>query len=58
MPDLAPIEPLAKPELELDPAPDEESTVGTGSILAIGCSLVVLLILFIGIALFISRQID
>ena len=58
MPDLDPVEPPANPELDLDPTPDEESTVGTGSILAIGCSLVVLLILFVGIALFISRQVN
>jgi hypothetical protein len=56
MPDLDPIEPPANPELELDPEPDQESTVGTGSILAIGCSVIVLLILIFGIALFISRQ--
>jgi len=58
VPDLDPIEPPANPELELDPYPDDESTVGTGSVLAIGCSIIVLLILFVGIALFISRQID
>lgn len=57
MPDLDPVEPPAIPELELDPD-DEESTVGTGSVLAIGCSLVVLLILFLGIALFVSRQVN
>ncbi len=55
MPDLDPIAPPANPELELDPTPDE-STVGTGSFLAIGCSVIVLLILLIGIALFVSRQ--
>lgn len=55
MPDLDPIVPPANPELELDPTPDD-STVGTGSFLAIGCSVVVLLILVIGIALFVSRQ--
>jgi hypothetical protein len=41
--------------MELDPTPDD-STVGTGSILAIGCSVIVLLIIIFGIALFISRQ--
>ena len=55
MPDLDPVEPPANPELDLDPT-DEDSTVGTGSILAIGCSVVVLLILIVGIALFVSRQ--
>ncbi len=55
MPDLDPIEPPANPEMELDPTADD-STVGTGSILAIGCSVIVLLILLVGIALFISRQ--
>ncbi len=55
MPDLDPIEPPANPEMELDPT-SEDSTVGTGSVLAIGCSLIVLLILIFGIALFISRQ--
>jgi hypothetical protein len=55
MPDLDPIEPPANPEMELDPTPDD-STVGTGSVLAIGCSVIVLLILIFGIALFISRQ--
>jgi len=55
MPDLDPVEPPANPELELDPTPDD-STVGTGSILAIGCSVIVLIILIFGIALFISRQ--
>ena len=55
MPDLDPVEPPANPELELDPTPDS-STVGTGSVLAIGCSLIVLIILIFGIALFISRQ--
>lgn len=58
MPDLDPIEPPANPEMELDPTPDEESTVGTGSFIAIGCSLIVLLILIVGIALFISRQVN
>lgn len=57
MPDLDPVDPPANPELDLDPAADD-STVGTGSVLAIGCSLVVLIILFVGIALFIARQID
>jgi hypothetical protein len=57
MPDLDPIEPPANPELELDPN-DEESTVGTGSVLAIGCSLVVLVLLVVFIGLFIARQID
>lgn len=55
MPDRDPVEPPVNPELELDPA-DEDSTVGTGSVLAIGCSVIVLLILIVGIALFISRQ--
>ena len=55
MPDLDPIEPPVNPEFELDPTPDD-STVGTGSFLAIGCSVIVLLILLIGIALFVSRQ--
>ena len=55
MPDLDPVDPPANPELELDPTPDE-STVGTGSVLAIGCSVIVLLILIVGIALFVSRQ--
>ena len=55
MPDRDPIEPPANPELELDPA-DEDSTVGTGSVLAVGCSVLVIFILIIGIALFISRQ--
>jgi hypothetical protein len=55
MPDLDPVEPPANPELELDPTPDD-STVGTGSILAIGCSVIVLLILIFGVALFITRQ--
>jgi hypothetical protein len=55
MPDLDPIDPPANPEMELDPTPDD-STVGTGSILAIGCSVIVLLIIIFGIALFISRQ--
>lgn len=55
MPDLDPVEPPANPEFELDPTSDD-STVGTGSVLAIGCSLVVLLILIVGIALFVSRQ--
>ncbi|MEZ4507142.1 MAG: hypothetical protein R2848_15150 [Thermomicrobiales bacterium] len=55
MPDLDPVEPPANPEMELDPT-SEDSTVGTGSVLAIGCSLIVLLILIFGIALFISRQ--
>jgi hypothetical protein len=55
MPDLDPIAPPVNPELELDPTPDD-STVGTGSFLAIGCSVIVLLILLIGIALFVSRQ--
>jgi hypothetical protein len=55
MPDLDPVEPPANPEMELDPTPDD-STVGTGSILAIGCSVIVLLIIIFGIALFISRQ--
>jgi hypothetical protein len=54
MPDLDPVEPPANPEFEIDP--DDESTVGTGSVLAIGCSVIVLLILLFGIALFISRQ--
>ncbi len=58
MPDLDPVEPPANPEMELDPTPDEESTVGTGSVLAIGCSVIVLLILIVGIALFISRQVN
>lgn len=57
MPDLDPVEPPANPELELDPN-DEESTVGTGSVLAIGCSLVVLLLLVIFVGLFIARQIN
>jgi hypothetical protein len=57
MPDLDPIEPPANPELELDPD-DEESTVGTGSVLAIGCSLVVLVLLVVFVGLFIARQID
>ena len=57
MPDLDPIEPPANPELELDPN-DEDSTVGTGSILAIGCSLVVLVLLVVFVGLFIARQID
>lgn len=57
MPDLDPVEPPANPELELDPTPDD-STVGTGSVLAIGCSVIVLLILIVGIALFISRQMN
>ena len=57
MPDLDPIEPPANPELELDPD-DEDSTVGTGSILAIGCSLVVLVLLVVFVGLFIARQID
>ncbi len=56
MPDLDPIDPPANPELELDPD-DVDSTVGTGSVLAIGCSLVVLLILIVFVGLFISRQI-
>jgi len=55
VPDLDPVDPPANPELELDPTPDE-STVGTGSVLAIGCSVIVLLILIVGIALFVSRQ--
>lgn len=55
MPDRDPIEAPANPELELDPA-DEDSTVGTGSVLAIGCSIIVIFILIIGVALFISRQ--
>lgn len=58
MPDLDPVEPPANPEMELDPTPDEESTVGTGSFIAIGCSVIVLLILIVGIALFISRQVN
>lgn len=57
MPDLDPVDPPANPELDLDPSADD-STVGTGSVLAIGCSLVVFIILFVGIALFIARQID
>jgi hypothetical protein len=57
MPDLDPIEPPANPELELDPN-DEESTVGTGSVLAIGCSLVVLVLLVVFVGLFIARQIN
>ncbi|MCO5220224.1 MAG: hypothetical protein M9947_01420 [Thermomicrobiales bacterium] len=56
MPDLDPVEPPANPEFEIDPTPDDESTVGTGSVLAIGCSVIVLLILIFGIALFVSRQ--
>jgi hypothetical protein len=40
------------------PAPevDPDSTVGTGSVFAIGCTLLMLIILLAGIALFISRQ--
>jgi hypothetical protein len=57
VPDLDPVEPPANPELELDPTP-EDSTVGTGSVLAIGCSVIVLIVLVFGIALFISRQIN
>ena len=57
MPDLDPIDPPVNPELELDPA-NEDSTVGTGSVLAIGCSLIVLIILIVGIALYIAPRID
>jgi len=58
MPDLDPVEPPANPEFEIDSTPDEASTVGTGSFIAIGCSVIVLIILFIGIALFVSRQVN
>ncbi len=54
MPDLDPVTPPANPELELDPA-DRESTVGTGSFLAIGCSVIVLLAIILGIALVFAR---
>lgn len=57
MPDLDPVDPPANPELELEPN-DNDSTVGTGSVLAIGCSLIVLIILIAGIALFVSRQVN
>jgi len=39
-----------------EPAVDPDSTVGTGSVFAIGCTLLMVIILFIGIALFIWRQ--
>jgi len=54
VPDLDPVTPPANPELELDPT-DQESTVGIGSILAIGCSVIVLIAIFIGIALVFAR---
>jgi len=50
VPDLDPVTPPANPELELEPGEDE-STVGTGSVLAIGCSVIVLLAIIVGIAL-------
>jgi len=54
VPDLDPVTPPANPELKLDPdAPD--STSGIGSILAIGCSVIVLLAIIVGIALVFAR---
>jgi hypothetical protein len=35
-----------------------DSTVGTGSVIAIGCTLLTLLLTLIGVAIFIARQIS
>jgi hypothetical protein len=48
-----------QPELERvesEASIDPDSTVGTGSVFAIGCTVMMLIILLIGIAIFISRQ--
>jgi hypothetical protein len=53
-----PPETEASPQSEQDAGhvPDPDSTVGTGSVFAIGCTVLMLIILLIGIAVFISRQ--
>jgi hypothetical protein len=39
-------------------AEDPDSTVGTGSVFAIGCTVLVFLILLGGIAFFVARQLE
>jgi hypothetical protein len=39
-----------------DSGPDSDSTVGTGSFFALGCTLITLIIVVIGVAIFILRQ--
>lgn len=41
-----------------EPSLDPDSTVGTGSVFAIGCSIVVFLIILAGVAYFVARQLD
>lgn len=52
-PDAQPATDQPQPE-----AIDPDSTVGTGSVFAIGCSILFLILTLIGVGIFISRQIN
>jgi hypothetical protein len=54
--DISSPEPEAASATPRPAAYDPDSTVGTGSFFAIGCTLLVLIILLVGVGLFIFRQ--
>lgn len=47
-----------EPAIDEQPAPDPDSTVGTGSIFAIGCSIITILVILVGVAIFIAGRLD
>jgi hypothetical protein len=46
------------PAATIQPAAAEESTVGTGSVFAIGCSILALLFVCVGVGIFMWRQVN
>ncbi len=55
--DRAPVESDA-PVTSAEPAVAEESTVGTGSVFGIGCTILALLFVCVGVAIFMWRQVN
>jgi hypothetical protein len=49
--------PATTPSAESSAGPPAESTVGTGSVIGLGCTIVILLITCIGVAIFMWRQV-
>jgi hypothetical protein len=50
--------PATPPAAEPTGEPLADSTVGTGSVIGIGCTIVVLLITCLGVAIFVWRQVN